>query len=211
LAAHPAITAANIEKGVSTLMSLSSQTEATSTLALALLARGAPLNYQDPKDQRTALMLAIERNRPFISLTLAQAPGLDRTLVDRYKTNLLHFAAIAKDHAVLDLLLKDTSMPVNAVNDYRNTPLLYAASANDPLSISLLGTRLDLDPNPVNSYNGFTPLIEAAQRGLYPAVQALLLLKGIDKERRDLKGYTALMWAVKNGHHDVAKLLEQVK
>ncbi len=51
------------------------------------------------------------------------------------------------------------------------------------------------------------PLTSAAYRGNASALRYLLARPKIDVDKRDIDGYTALMWAASHGHADIVDML----
>jgi ankyrin repeat protein len=112
-------------------------------------------------------------------------------------------AAGNNDKAKL-LTLLNHEADINRQALYGNTALIEASTRPETIDSlkNLLAHSPDID---IQNTAGATALIEAAKHGNTEAVK-LLLEAGADKTKTS-EGQTALSWAAKNGHKDIAALL----
>ena len=92
------------------------------------------------------------------------------------------------------------------INDLQQKkPIHYAAACESPSTLNVL---LQMGAN-VNEFDKFkkTPLMMAARAGRKENVSLLLKNKNIQPNIKIRSGYTALHFAIENGHIDVVKLL----
>ena len=85
------------------------------------------------------------------------------------------------------------------------TALLYASTGPFAGTVRLL-LENKADPNIVDADEHFTPIMHAAAEGQLEVVK-ILLEYGADPSLKDVDGETARMFAVQNGHTEVANLL----
>ena len=113
-------------------------------------------------------------------------------------------AAYVDGLAIADLLI-DTGADVNATNDYGVTPLSLACDNGAAAMVSLL---LDTGADPdLARTTGETPLMTCARTGDVDAVRALLSHGTDPNAAESWHDQTALMWAVGEGHTQVARVL----
>ena len=120
----------------------------------------------------------------------------------------LAIASLSQEPDIVNLLLAKDGIKVNLQDDNGETPLFAAARARSVRVMESLLARDDLDPN-VHEFNlGRTALMEVCQReeGL-DLVKLLLDKEGIDLNKQDNSGYTALSLAVESDNFEAAKLL----
>ena len=119
----------------------------------------------------------------------------------------LHWAAYYDDTALVGRLV-EAGADVHAANRYGVTPLSLAAeNANAEMVERLLGAGAD--PN-TTLPGGETVLMTAARTGRVGAVRALLAAGANLVAQEPVRGQTALMWAVAEGHADVVETLVEV-
>ena len=193
-----------------------------------LLAQGADVNAA-ASDGSTALMLAAQNGHTetVSALLLRKDINVDAK-ISAYRLTAL-FLAAQNGHAEIVAKLLARGADVNAVRSDGSTALMLAAQNGHTEIVSALLSRDGIDVNAAAS-DGATALMLAAQNGHTETVAELLA------ERTDLmyvaqngraavelstkranvnavkksSGYTALMFAVQNGHAEiVAKLLAQ--
>ncbi len=116
----------------------------------------------------------------------------------------LHWAAHWNDLEMTETLLKSGAR-VNAVNDYAVTPLSLAAT-NGSLEMVERLLKAGANPNLAMS-TGETPLMSAVRAGSVPVVKALLAAGADANAKGGGRDQTALMWAVAQKKHDIAKVL----
>ena len=117
----------------------------------------------------------------------------------------LHWAAYWDDVRSAELLIRAAAR-VNAVNEHNVTPLSLACLNG---SAAMVGALLaaSADPN-IAQHSGETPLMTCSRTGNAAAVEALLA-RGANANAKEeaLLQQTALMWAIAEKHHDVARAL----
>jgi ankyrin repeat protein len=153
--------------------------EAITTL---LLARDdIDLNFKDPHDGRTPLLMAVE--------------NVTQGDVARYKDN----------ETIIKLLLARNDIDVNFKVHEDKPPLLAAVERNRKEVVKLLLARKDIDVN-VKGSTGNAPLLMAVDKNYKEVVELLLAHNGVDVNAT-LSGETPLKIAVERNFKDIAKLL----
>lgn len=115
----------------------------------------------------------------------------------------LHWAAHWDDSGLADLLLR-AGAKVDAVNDLGVTPLSLACANG---SAGMVKRLLASGADPNRPRVPVPPLLTCARTGSVDAVQALLAARADANAREPLRDQTALMWAVAQGHVNVARVL----
>jgi ankyrin len=113
----------------------------------------------------------------------------------------LHWAAHWDDLVLADMLIRARAN-VNAANELGVTPLILASS--DAMVEKLLAAGAN--PNVVMA-TGESPLMAAARTGSAAMVKALLNHGADVKARENVRGQTALMWAISQKHPDIVRVL----
>jgi ankyrin repeat protein len=116
----------------------------------------------------------------------------------------LHWAVHWNDLETAKVLIA-AGAKVDAKNAYAVTPLALACTNADPSMIEIV-LAAGADPN-ATGFGGETPLMIAARTGSAVAVRVLLTFKADVNTKEHSRGQSALMWAVAQGHTDVARLL----
>jgi hypothetical protein len=115
--------------------------------------------------------------------------------------------AAAEGHDETVAVLLEGGANTNATNDVGRTALMFASTKGHTAIVRDL-LEHGADPNIVpKDETGWTALIAAAYNGHRDVVK-ILLGKGADKTIRDKEGQTAHTRADAQGHHKVARLLE---
>ena len=119
-------------------------------------------------------------------------------------TTAIQWAAYRNDLESADILIA-AGADVKLANRDGATPLWLAAENG---SAPMIGKLLDAgaDPNG-RTPNGETPLMMAARNGNVAALEVLLNHKADPALKENLRGTTALMWAVEQAHPEAVKLL----
>ena len=110
-------------------------------------------------------------------------------------------------HTKLVEVLIDRGGKVNHLDSVNRTALMYCSSGPFPETVQLLIAK-GANVNLVDNNEGWTALMFAAAEGLAPNVK-ILLENGADTKPKDIDGDTAAAFAVKNGHTQVAKMIEE--
>ena len=154
-----------------------------------LLTAGADVNTSRA-DGTTALMAAVQsRNPEAVQLVLDAGAGVHAK--NAKGETALHLAAAGGNRKVVELLLKKGA-------DSNEGDLLSAAEKNGHKEIvDLLNS----------SRNNYYLLLSAAMSGRTEVVKNLLTAPGIDVNRMDKDGHTALYYATRNGYKEVVKVL----
>lgn len=116
----------------------------------------------------------------------------------------LHWAAERDRVDLADLLLK-AGATVGVANDYGVTPIVLAAVNGSDAMIERLVAG-GADPNAALP-TGETVLMTAARTGKLAAVRALVARGANVNAKENVKGQTALMWSIWQGHDDVTRAL----
>lgn len=179
-----------------------------------LLARGANVDTED-RDGRTPLLaLAAEKSnaatwatgiRDVVQLLIRH--GANMEFKDQIGRTPLLWAATNGFYDLSEILLGNGAN-VTAANNRRRTALHLAVDSSDTSRIDdimklLLQYRAD---SRAVSDGGWTPLHNAAQKGLASVVD-LLLEAGADVNASLSNGMTALHWAAFNGFEDVVEVI----
>ena len=119
-------------------------------------------------------------------------------------TTALHWAVHRNDLKMAKLLI-EAGANVNVSNDYGVTPFLLACTNGNPDMVHGL-LRAGADPNATRE-TGESAIMTASRTGNLEAVKALLAYEPDLNLQENRRGQTALMWAIEQGHPQVAKLL----
>ena len=138
----------------------------------------------------------------------ALSQGVDVNAPQGDGTTALHWAARLNDVAVADLLLRSGAR-AGAANDNGATPLHLACLNRSAALVDRL-LAAGADPNAAMP-NGETVLMTCARAGSAAAVKSLLVRGANVNVAEKSHGQTALMWAVAQGHPDVAKTLVEAR
>ena len=171
------------------------------TRLTALLGAGANPNAATPTGE-TALHFAAEFGDLAAAQRLVQAGA--KVATNRYGVSPL-FAACELGHAPLIALLLDAGASVNASLPDGRTPLMVAAQTGRPDAVKLLLAR-GAEPNAREPAQDQTAIMWAAAEGNRDAV-AELLRAGAEVGAKSKGGFSAFLFAVRQGHHDVARVL----
>ena len=119
-------------------------------------------------------------------------------------TTALHWV-VHRDDLEMAKLLIEAGANVNVSNDYGVTPFLLACTNGNPDMVHGL-LRAGADPNATRE-TGESAIMTASRTGNLKAVKALLAYEPDLNRQENRRGQTALMWAIEQGHPQVAKLL----
>ncbi|MHC5137575.1 MAG: ankyrin repeat domain-containing protein, partial [Planctomycetota bacterium] len=112
-------------------------------------------------------------------------------------------------HTELVEALIDRGGKVNHLDSVNRTALMYCSSGPFPGTVQLLIAK-GANVNLVDNNEGWTALMFAAAEGLGPNVK-ILLENGADTAPKDIDGDTAASFAAKNGHQQVADMINAHK
>ena len=119
----------------------------------------------------------------------------------------LHWAAHRDLRGLAELLIR-AGADVDAADDHGVTPLALASlNASDGMVGLLLEARADAN---LRTTSGVTPLMTAARVGHAGVVRRLLRAGADPAATEAVRGQTALMWAVAEGHTQAAAVLLEV-
>ena len=154
-----------------------------------------------PPDPRLADAVARQDGRAVRDL-LGHGVDVNGRLGDG--TTALHWAAHWNDAELADQLVK-AGANVNAADEHGVTPLALACVN---VSERMVNTLLNAGANPnTPRTSGMTPLFDAVDVGSVALVHALLAHRA-DVNAATIKTHiTPLMWAIGEGHSDIAKIL----
>ncbi len=181
------------------------------------LAAGADVNEPEA-DGTSALLWAAYQSSPELTALLLAA-GADPNAANGFGVTPLLQASRYGDVATLRALLAGGANVAAAVRD-GETPLMAAARAGNVEAVTLL-IEHGADPNEVDSVEGQTALMWATAEGHLHVVDALLAARAdVDHRarvseltKRSMRtdfpsgGFTALMWAARNGDEALVRRL----
>ena len=167
---------------------------------------GSVLKYQPPSDPalEQALQEAALNGQLEMAIDLI-ARGTDVNAIDPEGRTALMYASF-NGHTEIVRNLIDAKAIVSIRDGGGRTALLYAATGPFPETVKLL-LENNADPNIIDAEEHFTPIMHAAAEGQLEVVKVLLEY-GADASLRDVDGETAYIFAVTNGHTEVAELLK---
>jgi ankyrin repeat protein len=122
--------------------------------------------------------------------------GADVNVQNRYGSTPLSEACISGNAAMIELLL-NAGANANAALPEGETPLMTASRSGNPLAVKLLLAH-GADVNAVDAVRGQTALMWAAAEGNTDVV-SVLLAGGVDMKKQTAAGFTAFLFAVRNG------------
>lgn len=135
---------------------------------------------------------------------LASKVDINAKDISQGNLTVLHFAAAYDYPAIVEFLLKQPGIIVNAETINGFTPLMLAVRFGWDNIIKLLLPRCDIN---TSNQNGMTPFLIAAENGRIKTIELLLKEPNIEIYKRNKEGFTALMLAAFRGHKNVFKLL----
>lgn len=159
---------------------------------------------------RTPLHLAASWGRNVARLLL-ERDGSIVNMKDDLNNSPLHEAVLSDEPDVVQLLIENREVDLNAKNFRRSTPLHLAAEAGLGIEaetlVRLLLRREDVQIDPRNQEEE-TPLHLAARKG-HETITRLLLERGAEFGAENFEGFTPIDMAELEGHVDVVKLLKE--
>jgi ankyrin repeat protein len=167
-------------------------------LVKSLLARGLDPNLVEPERGDSGLILALRSGSMLVFNLLMAHKDIDLELKARNGDNALMIAAFTGNKEAVEALLEKGA----EVNRVGWTPLHYAAAVGKNEIVQLLldkAAYIDAE-----SPNKTTPIMMAARGGHILTVK-LLLDEGADATLKNDLGMTAIDFARKTNHHDIAE------
>ena len=182
----------------------------------ALVKQGADVNSRSG-DGSTPLLWAVDGSAPEIARVLIAAKARVDVATDLGVTPLLH-AARTGDAAMVDLLLRSGANP-SLAHPEGETPLMAASKSGSAAAVRALlarGARV----NDTDKFQNQSALMLAAAEG-HVDVAGILLEAGADPDKQahatslatrknadhPTGGFTALMWAARNGNDAMVRRL----
>jgi ankyrin repeat protein len=164
----------------------------------SLLARGFDPNLVEPERGDTGLILALREASMKVFEVLLNARDVDLEAKSFNGDNALMIACYSQNKAAVEALLAKGA----EVNRPDWTPLHYAAAVgNNQIVQILLDKSAYID---AESPNKTTPIMMAARGGHIMTVK-LLLDEGADVTLKNELGMSAIDFAEKHGHKDIAE------
>lgn len=186
---------------------------------IALLARHpdarirVDLNHRD-KTGRTAISWAAGEGMDAALKELLKIKGVDVNLPDNVGRTPLSWAAGSGLPWTVKMLLKDRNVDKTTADQRGRNPYSWACERGHAATVEAL-LRYGCPGVDEPDESGWSPLAWAVQNSSPKTVEALLSAPtwgrsgsaGVDLERRDEAGTTALQWAVIYGHVEVVRTL----
>jgi len=172
------------------------------TALKALIAKRADVNEAAP-DGTTALLLAVERN-DLESVSMLLGAKANANAANRYGVTPLSLACTNGNAAVIEKLLQAGADPNTTTRD-GETPLMTAAKTGRVEAVKTLLVH-GADVNAKEQLRGQTALMWAAAENNAAAVTALIEAHA-DVNARTPGGFNALLFAVRAGSQETAKVL----
>lgn len=174
--------------------------------ALELIKKGAALEVRDLIFRSTPLLCAAERGHSRI-VTALLAAGARHDQKDIFGSTALIYAA-KNGHADIVKALITHGAHTDTVNKWGDNALLAATrKGHIKIACALIeaGAALERKDN-----DCFTALWRACEKG-YADIVAALISKSARLDDADHHGKTAHSIALKSGHHEIARMIEQAK
>ena len=178
-------------------------------IARVLLEHGADVNQHDSKGH-TALHWALYRKEIDIAETLIDAGADVNHNGPEGEMPALLWVAVhteLKDHDYLIHQLIDAGANVDARDSGGYTALAISSMNGHGDCVKRLLEK-NADPNLISRHNHHSPLYLAAMNGYEHIVNDLINTPTIDFDIKDVKGFTALDIAKRNGRRKIATLIE---
>lgn len=170
---------------------------------ISLIASGVDVN-QLSTDGTTALAHAAWRNDLAILNYLLITAEAEVNIANDYGATALYLAAKNSDTALIEALLKAGALPDKGLLS-GETPLMAAANRGRSEAAKLL-IEYDAELNAVESNRGQNALMWATTEG-YTQLTALLISHGAEVNARSNSGFTPLLFAARQAHVNIVKLL----
>jgi ankyrin repeat protein len=167
-----------------------------------LIEAGADVELR-PRDGYTLLFVAVDRNNIEITRLLIEA-GADINKISDDMTPL--HAAIERDNIDMINLLIESGADVNLKSE-GSAPIMTAIMyKNTNIIDRLISARTNLE---TTDNKGYTPLILASRLGNLAYVKKFINL-GVDINKKDNLGHSAIENALQSGHNNIAEFILNV-
>ncbi|MGY8814606.1 MAG: ankyrin repeat domain-containing protein [Gammaproteobacteria bacterium] len=170
---------------------------------MSLIKSGANVN-QPSADGTTALAHAAWRNDQAMLEYLLINAEAEMNTANEYGATALYLAAANAEASLIENLLKAGALP-NLGLLSGETPLMAAANRGRFEAVKLL-LEYGADPNIMEVNRGQNALMWAVAEG-YQQVAELLIKQGADVNVRSNSGFTPLLFAARQAHTDIVKIL----
>jgi len=131
--------------------------------------------------------------------------GVNVNATDQENRTALMYASFNGHKGIAEMLIESGAI-LSLRDASGRTALLYASTGPFAETVKLL-LEHNADPNLVDAVEAFTPLMHAAAEGQLEVVKVLLEYNA-DASLKDVDGENAYMFALANGHTEVAELLK---
>jgi ankyrin repeat protein len=182
-----------------------------------LITKGVDVN-EAARDGSTALLWAVHHSDVRMVRALLGA-GANFVKPNRYGVTPLLEASRTGDVAVIAELMKAGADVRRSVHPEGETPLMAASRTGNLGAVELL-LEAGSDPNATDNYQKQTALMRAAEEGHVDVINALLAARANPNAKAHVSplterkhadhatgGFTALMFAVRNGHENAVRAL----
>ncbi len=154
---------------------------------------------------RTPMTWSIFRRQAPITQMLLDDPRTEVNRLDGDGYTPLMEAVNHEDTAITRKLLAHPNIKINKRNQLGIQAIMIAACKENSQTLSILLSNPETHVNRQDTTTGKTPLIMAAMRGNTRNVAALLAHPRIKPDTQDIRGYTAIMLAIKNDYAETVK------
>jgi ankyrin repeat protein len=161
--------------------------------------------FIEPSADSTIHLAALNGNLPGVLKFLSNGTSAD--LKDSEGRTALMYSSFNGHTEIVRELLKKGS-DINLCDNFGRSALIFASSGSSAETVKVLLDNY-ADPNIADKEEHFTALMYAASEGQLEIVKLLLAYKA-DPLLKDIDGDNALTFARKNGHSDVANLLNSL-
>jgi len=182
-----------------------------STIAQILIDKGAHLDIRDDLGCTALHWAVIQNNQEIVQILIDQGANID--IQDNEGHNLLYWAVRNNKPEIVRILLDKGADPNMAGND-RYTPLYWALEKNNEAIINLiieakenLDSTFDNNDHFLLNVNNDLDLLKAVKANNENEVKQLLNEHYIDVNVKDEKGYTPLIWAIRNMSPEIVQML----
>jgi hypothetical protein len=169
-----------------------------------LIAAGANVNHVDDDGETALIHASWKGHAAVVAALLAAGAAVNHAYKDGGWTALMMASSQGRTAVVTMLLAAGAN--VNQTDDNGHTALMWASNGGHAAVVAAL-LDAGADVNHAYKDGGWTALMMASSQGRRAVVAALLAAPGIDVNKADRKGRTALMVAIRERHTAVVKML----